>query len=178
MLRKLVFATAVLASLVLAPGHGLALELGLTPSQVFSLWTNINNSLSTVAEAVADDRAWIQRLAAMTPRTFENKTPADVLGRLSRFRAKLGRFREKYDLPRIEPHSGGYANVTPSVVYLNSGRVLNGIVEWVIVNTGPEQLVSQFYVRHGFKGKTPSDVFGLIELAERRLDQVLARLDG
>lgn len=175
-LRKLANIAVVLVGTVFLPAPGGAFELGLTPSQVFSLWTNINDCLLATARVVSDDGAWRESLAAMTPRRFEGKTPDHVLERLAAFRAKLDKMRRTAGLARVEAVDDGYGAITPGVVFLNSGRVLNGLVEWLIVNTGPEQLVSQFYTRHAFTGKAPSNVFAQVDLAERRIDAILARL--
>jgi hypothetical protein len=43
----------------------------------------------------------------------------------------------------------------------------------MIVQTDPEQAVSQFYTQQYFSGKTPSDVFALVEIANRRMDLML-----
>ncbi len=164
------------AALAFIPGQARTLELGLTPGQVFSLWTNINDCLVASASAVSDDGNWRRRLAAMKPRAFAGKVPADVLERLGAFRAKLDRMRRTAGLAPTARLGAADGAITPSVVFLNSGQVLNGLVEWLIGQTGPEQLVSRFYTRHGFKGKTPSDVFGQVDLADRRLGAILARL--
>ncbi len=175
-LRRLANIAVILVGTVFFPAPGGALELGLTPSQVFSLWTNINQCLLATAKVVSADGAWRESLAAMTPRRFEGKTPEHVLERLAAFRAKLDEMRRTAGLARVEAVDDGDDTVTPSVVFLNSGRVLNGLVEWLIVNTGPEQLVSRFYTRHPFTGKAPSNVFAQVDLAERRIDAILARL--
>lgn len=173
--RKFVVLAVVLAGLLLRPGTGAAIDLGLTPSQVFSLWTNIDDSLLAVARVVSDDADWYGGLAAMAPEEFTDKTPGDVLGQVEVFRAKLDRLRQSGNLKLTERFEEVTGEVTPSVVYLNSGHVLNAQIDWLIRNTGPSQLVSQFYVRHGFTGKRPSDVFGLVDLANRRIDLILAK---
>ena len=150
----------------------------MTPGQVFALWTNINHCLLATARVVSADREWRESLAAMTPRRFEGKTPDHVLEGLAAFRAKLDEMRRTAGLARVGADDGGHGTTTPSVVFLNSGRVLNGLVEWLIVNTGREQLVSRFYTWHAFTGKVPSDVFAQVDLAERRIDSILARRGG
>lgn len=49
MCRKFALTLAIIIGMSGAPGETLALELGLTPSNVFVLWTNVNNALITVA---------------------------------------------------------------------------------------------------------------------------------
>lgn len=157
------------------PGKGFALDLGLTPSHVYSLWTNINGSLVTVARVISGDPAWRKRLTAYSARKFEGKRPSDVLRRVADYRAKLDRLLRRESLALTKQLPAGEEEVTPSEVYLNSGFVLNAQVRWLIVNTGPEQTVSQFYYRHDFSGETPSDVFALVDLANRRLDEILSK---
>jgi hypothetical protein len=176
--RRLASIAVILIGTVFFPAPGGALELGLTPSQVFSLWTNINDCLLASTGVVSGDREWRESLEATSPRRFEGKAPADVLERLTVFRAKLDELRRTAGLAPVAAVEHGYSAVTPSDVFLNSGQVLDGLVEWLIVNTGREQLVSRFYTRHGFTGKVPNDVFGLVDLADRRIDSILARRGG
>ncbi len=109
----------------------------------------------------------------MTPEPVTGKKPADVLAQAQIFREKLDKLRQRSSLPATEKYGTGDGVITPSVVFLNSGHILDATVEWLIKNTGREQLVSEFYTRHDFSGKTPSDPFALIVLANRRIDNIL-----
>ena len=66
------FAMAPAVVLVLAIGlvpaktHA-AVELGLTPSHVFSLWTNVNGALVAIAEIVDANGRWAEDIRAMVP---------------------------------------------------------------------------------------------------------------
>ena len=167
---------AVLVLSLLGPRSGHALDLGLTHGQVFSLWTNINASLLEFAEVVTDDEDWRDRLAAMPPRGFTGKSPADVLAQVKRYRTKLDWLRARAALTRTQQMPQDQAKITPSDVYMTSFEVLHAQLELLIRNTGPEQLVSQFYVRHEVSEKTPSHVFALVELACRRLERILTKV--
>lgn len=175
--RKLAFALAVVAGTSIVPANGFAQELGLSPSHVVSLWTNINNALVTTARITSDTAVSHESLARMSPQVFSDKKPADVLEAVVAFRGKLDRLRRKSGLKATGQYGEGEGRVTPSVVFLNSGLVLDGLVYWVVKNTGPDQLVSGFYTRHDLSGKTPSDAFGQVDLANRRIDKILATLD-
>ena len=169
---------ALLVAVLMHPADGFALDLGLTPSHVFSLWTNINESLVVVGGVVSDDKAWRESLTASKARKFEGKQPRDVLEMVASYRTKLDKLLGRQGLEpvkRFNPKEKETEAITPTVVYLNSGYVLNAQVTWLIVNTGPEQTVSRFYTRYNFSGKTPSDVLGLVELANRRLDKILVK---
>ena len=170
------FAGAVLvAALALLPGDGkAAIDLGPTPNQVFSLWTNINANLLALAKVLSGDTRWGKSLAALTPNKFRSKTPTDVLVHVRRYRAKLDRLRRRDGLAPTKRFDSGHTTITLSIVYVNSGYVLNGQVELLIRRTGPAQQISGFYVSHDIGGKASSDVFGLVDLAHRRLDLILA----
>ena len=155
------------------PSSPRALDLGLTPSHVYSLWTNINDSLVASSRVLSGDAALLASLSAMKARKFSGKKPADVLNHLIKYREKLNKLLTAKKLPLTKRAETVAGAVTPSYVYLNSGHVLNAQIRWLIVETGPEQTVSQFYTRHGFSGKTPSDVFALVQLAIRRMDLLL-----
>ena len=163
----------VLVALAMAPRGGQALELGLTPSNVFSLWTNINDALLTVTSISPDNSNWANKVEASAPRAFTDKTPAAVLERVFEFRGKLDRLRRKDGMAKTAQYENGDGVVSPSVVFLNSGYVLDGVALWIVRKTTKEQLVSRFFRRHDVSGKTPSDVFGLVDLANRRIDMIL-----
>ena len=175
MYRKFTLVAAVLLGLMATPGTASAVELGLTPSQVFGLWTNINDGLLASARVISSDSAWHGSLDAMRAQKFDGKKPADVLAQVVEFRAKLDRLRQKSGLKPAKQFVNGDGKVTPSVVFLNSGHVLDGLADWLIRNTGPEQLIGPLYARLDINGKTPSDAFGVVELANRRLDQLLSK---
>ena len=174
MRSKLAVIAVTLAGLATAPGSAHALDLGLTPSHVFSLWTNINNGLIAATRIVSDD-ALTETVAAMRPKSFAGKVPGDVLERARAVRDKLDSLRRDLGLKKTVLFDSNDGRITPSDVYLNSGHVLDGLVGWLIHGTGPELLASRFYVRHKFSSKTPSDVFGLVDLANRRLETILHR---
>ena len=167
------FLIVVFLSLTAYPSGSRALDLGLTPSHVYSLWTNINQSLIASARLVSGDTALAAMLSAMKPATYIGKKPADVLDQLIVYRARLDRLLRASNLPETKQAASDGDAITPSDVYLNSGQVLNAQVRWLIVGTGPEQAVSQFYTRHGFSGKTPSDVFALVVMANQRMALLL-----
>lgn len=164
---------AVMLSALAIPSGSSALDLGLTPNHVYSLWTNINASLNACARVVHGDPTDLESFAAMEPKTFSGKKPADVLNLLVTYRAKLDRLLRAQRLPDTTQAPPGDDAITPSHVYLNSGHVLNAQLRWLTVRTGPAQIISQFYTQHEFSGKTPSNVFALVDLAIRRMDRLL-----
>ena len=174
-LRTAAFTVILLIGVVGSPSQSRALELGLTPSNVVGLWTNVNDALLTTARVVSNDPVWLDKITAMTPGAFEGKKPGDVLNRVTEFRAKLNKLRNGFGLKETDSKVRFDGTVTPTVVFLNSGEVLNGLVDWIIRNTSEQQLVSQFYADRQIKGMTPSDAFAFVDLAARRLDQILAK---
>ena len=167
------FFVAVSLGMLAYPSSPRALDLGLTPSHVYSLWTNINDSLVASSRVVSGDTALRAKISEMKLGNFSGKNPGDVLNHLALYREKLNRLLRAKNLPVVKRVAFDGGVVTPSDVYLNSGHVLTAQIRWLIVETGREQTVSQFYARHGFSGKTPSDVFALVELANRRIDLLL-----
>ncbi|NQU71645.1 MAG: hypothetical protein HQ514_13910 [Rhodospirillales bacterium] len=170
----------VLAGVVFISARGLALDLGLTPSQVLSLWNGINKSLLVVATVVSNDTDWHRYLSELQPETVHGKRPADVLEQLEAYRIKLDRLRRHERMAPTRKFIGDDAPVTPTVVYLNSGMVLNGQIEWLIRNTGRELMISPFYPTHDHVRQnisTPSDVYAMAKLANIRLARILARID-
>ncbi len=174
-LRTAVFTVILLVGVVGSPGQSRALELGLTPSNVVGLWTNVNNALLATARVVSNDQSWWNKLETMSPNSFEGKKPGDVLKRVTEFRASLNKLRQGFGLKEADSNVRFDGTVTPSVVFLNTGEVLNGLVDWLIRNTSEQQLVSQFYADHKITGKTPSDAFSMVDLAVRRLEEIITK---
>lgn len=174
------FISATVLALVLAfsPAPVRAIELGLTPSNVVSLWTNINNALVATGSSLPGGADVSGDLKAMATKPFPGKKPGEVLNQVVRFRGKLDQLRALSKLkstPVYKDPLGG--TVTPSVVFVNSGYVLDSVV--LLLNRyNPDQLISGFYTRHDISGKKPSDAYSQVELANRRLDTILAKAGG
>ena len=107
-----------------------ARELGLTPSHVFGLWTNINAALVSVGDASSGGQNLDDSLTSTKPDRFENKKPADVLARAIEVRAKLDRLLAEHGMAPTKRYPRGAGRVTPSVVFLNSGLLLDAVVGW------------------------------------------------
>ena len=155
-----------------------ALDLGLTPSDVFGLWTNVNKVLLAYAKQQKPDLSVEQSLLKLQAQKFSNKEPKDVLVQVHAFSNSLEGFRhgeasfpgedlltkELIFLFRDEK-----TQVTPSLVFLNSSHVLKELVTIISRDANTTGMISRFFENHKFENKTPSDVFGLVDLAHRRL---------
>lgn len=182
-LRRLSLAGLV-ALLVLAPaGKSRSLELGLTPNHVYALWLNINRSLLSFARILSERENNLQELTEMRPTVFKNKVPADVYAHAKEFGALLNGYiliptQAPNWLVEYEKSRGDASDtnqrITPSAVFLISTQLLNAIVDVVVLNTGWEQPVSEFYAIEQYTEKTSSDVYGLVDLALRRAKIILA----
>jgi hypothetical protein len=161
-----------------------SVELGLTPSPVYSLWVNINKAALTYARARSIDEDWLGELGQMKPGKFSGKIPANVLEMVKRFNIRLDMLDVsgtvnptkkllEGDLPQLLASEGN--RVTPSLVYLHSGHVLVDIAGDILETSATPPEISPFFAVRRYTGKTPSDVFGLVDLALRRLDKILVR---
>lgn len=174
---KIYLAAWLMASILTFSSPVSADDLRLTPSHVYSTWSNLNDCLLAIGQEQALDETLQAQLALMRPTTFSGKRPVDVLGEVRGVQDKLNRFRVKRDLAPVAQISEDYKRVTPRDVYLNSGRVLDGLLETLILMSEPERQISPFYEHHRYDDKTPNDVFGLVDLANRRLDIILSAGD-
>jgi hypothetical protein len=152
-----------------------ALDLGLTPSHVFSLWTNINQAILTIADLKLRDGALNEKIRAMNPAAFFGKTPGNVLALGLEVESMIDTLRVGSDLPPTGQFIVSDETTTPSDVFLVSSRILGSSVEWIIRNTEPDHLVSKYFAEHEFADKTPSNVFGLVDLAHRRMELIVGR---
>lgn len=158
--------------MILAAPGARAVDLG-TPDYPFALWTQVNESLLVISDLTAPGSGLRERLVDMGPNKFQGKTPADVFGAVRGVRTKLDAWRQRYDLPAAKSYVPRDGVITPIVVFMDSGFVLDGLVDWIARTAGPEQKVGQFFDHIQFSGKKPSDVFGLVDLAGRRLDLII-----
>ena len=149
-----------------------AVDLGMTPSHVFGLWANINAVITGLAKSTENSAAERQ-LKSLTSQTFSGKTPGDVLQQVGIFRNKLDAYGNRRNVPPTKVYRNASGNkITPSVVFLNSGHVLDSMAR-LMIRTDPNHLISGYYRQQQLSGKTPSDVFGIVELANRRLDIIM-----
>lgn len=169
------------------PGRGLAVDLGLTPSPVYGLWTNINKAVMLYAGERTTDGPWLNSLKAMKAKKFSGKVPADVLELVKRFNARLDQLQVGGAVQTTDkllegnlPHllKGEDVRVTPSMVYLHSGHVLVDLAGDILKTSAAPPEISFLFNEYHFTGKTPSDVFGLVDLALQRLDEILARQES
>jgi hypothetical protein len=102
MQRKFAFILTIIIGMPGTPGETLSIELGLTPSNVFVLWTNVNDALIAVAETSSGNAEGSAGIAAMTPNRFQGKKSAVVLKKVAAFREKLDLLRQKSGLKPIK----------------------------------------------------------------------------
>ncbi len=162
-----------------------ALDLGLTPNHVFNIWTNINATLELYVKSLPRYPEINTQFKNLKLFKFAGKKPSDVLAQLHKVRQKIHKiagYKENLDakltLVRevIFQSRDDISAVTPSVVYIHSAHLLVEIVTMISKRPNQGQLISPFFQDQNFTGKVPSDVFGLVELADRRLEIILKNL--
>lgn len=168
-----IIARLVIVLALIFPAGTSALDLGLTPSHVFSLWTNINRAILTAAGLKLRDAALIEKIRAMKAVDFSAKTPGNVLALGLEVESLIDILRAGSDLSPTAQFVATDETTTPSDVFLVSSRILGSSVEWIIRNTEPDHLISGHFAKHLFVDKSPSDVFGLVELAHRRMKLIV-----
>ncbi|MBT4939002.1 MAG: hypothetical protein HON14_07720 [Rhodospirillaceae bacterium] len=186
LLKTVVFAGVLTATLL---GVGLkplnARDLGLTPNQVYNIWTNINKALLVFAKQQSRFATFQPQFNSLKVSKFSNKKPIDVLARVEEFSKKFHAFTGRKDfLPGeglltkevVFQHRENNAVVTPSVIYLSSANLLVKFVSEIEKQIGPNDLISPFFANREFSAKEPSDVFGLVDLADRRMDLLIKGL--
>ena len=176
-MRRIVYAVvAVLIGFGVSSKETSAVELGLTPSDVVMLWANTNNALVAVAHvAPGGGAALSKQVKALRPGYFENKKPGDVLGQVATFRGKLDQLRKRIGLPATGTFKNGNGKITPSVVFLNTGFVLDSAAEVLLKISNNTVSAGPYYKPFVIKGKTPTHAFSMAELATRRIDLILDR---
>jgi len=165
---------------VLSSSPSRSLEFGLTPSHVFGVWLNINKvyleleSLSDVAPEA------LIKIEALTPtlhkeiKTNHIFTQAKTVQKNLTTMYHLGIPKQTPSWIRDYQSLEGervYGNITPSQIFILSTEILNSLVEKYADITKGTKPVSQFYRIENIKEKATDDVFGLVDLMHRRLEQ-------
>jgi hypothetical protein len=161
----------------LIPTKAWPLDLGLTPSHVYSLWINIDKAVLTYVEQTVKNETLIDEIRAMEVKEFSGKTPGNVLFLGLDVEGLWDALRISSGFPPTRQIAVFGEATTPSDVYIASSRILGAAVEWIIGNTPPGHLVSEHFIRRAFRDKTPSDVYGLVDLAHRRMHAVSGGAD-
>ena len=167
-----------------AQGTERSVDMGLTPSPVYGLWSNINRAVIVYAKVHSTDDAWLGKLEDMTPNAYTGKEPAQVLEQVKRFKIKLIELDKRWsdgavatllngNLPNLL--SSDDNRITPSQVYLHSGQVLVNIAEDILRESTSVIEISPLFEEQHFTNKTPSDVFGMVDLGIRRLEEIAIR---
>lgn len=142
----------------------------ITPSGPFHLWLGINKHVQSLTIGSAKARA----MRAIKSRTFRGKSPGDVLRHMVRFRGKLNRMRAKLRLTNTTVfRSPSGEKVSPAIVYINSGHVYDAMVELMLNTNSRDQAYRDNFLIPLPQGKSPSDVYGLADLAIRKIDTLL-----
>jgi hypothetical protein len=163
-----------LGILIMLPMKAFALDLGLTPDQVYSHWSNINKAILSISKLTSKDAELIGRIDAMEVRIFTGSTPGDILELALHIEEKFDSLRIIAGLHPTRKIQISGASTTPTDVYILSSRILLSAVEWIINHSDKRRLVTKYFERLEFQGKTPSGVYGLVDLADRRLHLVLS----
>ncbi len=169
----------------LAPVKGFALELGLTSSHVCGLWTNINSAFLELQKHKFPSPEFSDQLESMAPETFDGKRSASVYERANRLWLRL---TGTFDLGHLPPPpswivdyqslevggDGEKKAIIPSPVFVLSSQILNALVDSIVETTNGTVPISRFYAENEMTGKTPNDVFSLMDLLGRRLDLLVS----
>ncbi len=142
----------------------------ITPNGPFHLWLGINEFMPLLTTSPSQTRA----IRAEINQRFRGKTPANVLSQVVRFRNKLDRLLAKYRLNKTGVfRSPTGEKISPAIVYINSGHSYDSVVRLLLKANPNDQSYRDKFLIPFPKGKTPSDVFGLVDLAIRKIDVLL-----
>ncbi len=151
-------------------------ELGkISPNGPYRIWSAVNKVLLDYASLKGGEelRSQVQDLNVGR---FDGKTPADVLTQAAEFRDTLEQILDRLRLPKVEIYEDPLGRkATPGVVFVNAGHIMDAVVS-VIHNASDkhDEPLGALYDVPVATGKTPSDVFGLVYLATRRLQLITA----
>lgn len=92
------------------------------------------------------------------------------------FRSVLERLLGQLKLAKVQVYKDPLGRkVTPGVVYVNAGYIMDSLIFALhTASASREKPLGDLYDVPAATGKTPSDVFGLVSLATRRLQLITA----
>ncbi len=166
---------ALLATAVfLLTGHpGNSSDLLVTSNQVFTVWENINETLVVTAASESMDDDWTEKIKTMPPQPFKGINPKDVLARITTVREKVDKLLSTNEENPVKPLAKwGGKDAVHNTVYLNSGLILDALALHIVA-LDPISLASVYYSWPTAKEKTPDDTMSVIDLADRRLDEII-----
>ena len=179
---------AVTALLVFStPEKGRAIELGLTPSQVFTLWESIHLVVDDIVRGPTIDQNTLAEIDQLRPRVFAGKTPSDVYREAGAVQEQLNHvlglnIRQSTPgwIAQYELLGGDRKDdkVTPSMVFVLSSQILGSLVEKYIETTNGSRPINGFFEFQSVPGRTPSDVFALVDLLRRKLGKLATPIKG
>ena len=82
--------------------------------------------------------------------------------------------RKRVGLPATGTYKNEGGKITPSVVFLNTGYILDSAAEVLLKFSNNTVSAGPYYAPFAIKGKTPTHAFSMAELATRRIDLILA----
>ncbi|MCB1744405.1 MAG: hypothetical protein KDK91_28815 [Gammaproteobacteria bacterium] len=174
------FCMAVLIGSSLLPCTSFSSDRGITPGHTHAVWESANRALLRLAGVVHAEDAVVGEMARLRANVFSGKRDEDLESRVIAFHTKLGQLHERLQLKMdgrndaaslLEARKPG----TQEGVFLVSGHVLDEIVTAYLQKTADTDPVSDLFVVQEDQGSSVDGVFGLVDLAHRRLDLLLAR---
>ena len=150
-------------------------ELGpITPDHPYQIWTAINDVVLKYALMKGGDELK-SRVAGVYAGQSDGKTPGDVMTQTDEFRVVLEKLLGQLKLAKVQVFKDPLGRkVTPGVVYVNAAYIMDSII-FALHTASPSQdkPLGDLYDVPLATGNTPSDVFGLVSLATRRLQLIL-----
>lgn len=145
----------------------------IAPGGPFRLWTAINKVLPEYA-SLKGGKGLRFRVAGVSAGRFSGKNPGDVMAQTAEFGALLKTLRDQFKLAETKTYKDPLGRkVTPAVVFLNAGHMLDALVETFYISSNKsKKALGEFYDVPFVGGKTPSDVFRLVYLATIRLQLI------
>ncbi len=166
--------------LLLNPSLAKATDFGFTPSHVYGIWLNINQSFLELLHYSTLNNEQKRHIASLKAQSFSDKQPKDVYQQVETVKQHLEQFFQlttiSYRPAWVDHyHTLQYEQaddtIHPSSVFILSSQLLNALVQQYIFSTQAEQSISHFYTDRVVENKTPSDVFSQVDLFKRRLLQ-------
>ena len=152
----------------------------ITPSQPYAIWININDILLDYAEISSTPADVLEEMKWIEPDIFTGKKPKDVFLKVDAFGKMYSDFygveytSHGDDAESLAERTVGVLrigdeDISPGMVFIKSVVVLDAISQNYIKMSFGNKLLSPYYEIKHYENIKPDDVYGLVDMAYRRL---------
>lgn len=144
-----------------------------TPTDVYQIGAALKQFAHDIVKKTTG-KAARKSLLSLTQNKVSGKKPSDAVQAVYALHDQVNVLRKQKGLKRIGRYVRKDGKVTPAVVYINAGLALDGLAG-VSLRIDSTKNYGDLYEVPDASGKSPSDVFAIMNLSSRILSALTAK---